>query len=74
MVARERVSAVGLRWRCHLATNAVPGPRGGRWRTKLVREEPRLVQLLRLLGFGAGLMVILAGYQYEGAIFGLSAL
>jgi hypothetical protein len=39
-----------------------------------VREEPRLMQLLRLLGFGAGLMVILAGYQYEGTIFGLSAL
>ena len=27
-----------------------------------------------LLGFGAGLLVILAGYQYEGTIFGLSAL
>jgi putative MFS transporter len=26
-----------------------------------------------LLGFGAGLLVILAGYQYEGTIFGLSA-
>jgi len=27
-----------------------------------------------LLGFGAGLLVILAGYQYEGTMFGLSAL
>ncbi len=26
-----------------------------------------------LLGFGAGLLVILAGYQYQGTIFGLSA-